>query len=572
MTLAILDARDREYVVVAAGADLIATYVQQAILAGQTAQEVLDAILAAGLSEGVFASEAAGLSGTTDGQYFWVGDGGAVTLYLNDSGTGDEIAELATVTSVAGKANTADLAAPAGAGMVGFDQNRLTSPTNRTVLSWLQQRPLMLEDAGGGVGKTAAENDAAWALLAAYLAAGLRGGSVEFGPGTYEFSQPLTWPSNAVQASLRGQGPRVTVIKQTNVDNNIIELPNTINHTLTIEGMTLLGVAVSPGYAGTGHGIYNLAGVGNDTFNLKIRDIDISHVGGDAVHLEDAFTVDIYALGVGTVGGHGIYGGGNTWKMDSCYIHNIITPGKAAYRIIGGNATLINCNGIDAGDIWADLGQSTLEGDAINAYPQVVMIGCNQEFYSKVGLNLRNGDVHLFGCTSIAAPSKANVRAYSMRPQQGGILGNIGAIILGGGSSWENGYPIHLKSSPNYGMPFATVYGQGSAGKYTFWNDGGSAAVTAPVEQVYVPNSTARGKSYSHLQALEIMNVGTGGEYRFNNARVVNARKTGWATATGTATRTTFDTATVTLPELAARLKALIDDLHQTAGHGLIGT
>lgn len=119
MTLAILDARDREYVVVAAGTDLIATYVQQAILAGQTAQEVLDAILAAGLSEGVFPSLAAGESGTTDGQYFWVGDGGTVTLYLNDSGSGDEIAELATAASVAGKANTADLAADTGAEMIG---------------------------------------------------------------------------------------------------------------------------------------------------------------------------------------------------------------------------------------------------------------------------------------------------------------------------------------------------------------------------------------------------------------------------------------------------------------------
>ena len=119
MTLAILDARDKEYVVVAAGTDLIATYVQQAIAAGQTAQEVLDAILAAGLSEGVFPSEAAGLSGTTDGQYFWVGSGGTVTLYLNDTGTGDEIAELATAAGLALKANTADLASPTGGEMVG---------------------------------------------------------------------------------------------------------------------------------------------------------------------------------------------------------------------------------------------------------------------------------------------------------------------------------------------------------------------------------------------------------------------------------------------------------------------
>jgi len=54
--------------------------------------------------------------------------------------------------------------------------------------------------------------------------------------------------------------------------------------------------------------------------------------------------------------------------------------------------------------------------------------------------------------------------------------------------------------------------------------------------------------------------------------QVVNTRKTGWAVATGTATRTTFDTTTVTLAQLAERVKALIDDLHATAGHGLIGT
>jgi hypothetical protein len=51
-----------------------------------------------------------------------------------------------------------------------------------------------------------------------------------------------------------------------------------------------------------------------------------------------------------------------------------------------------------------------------------------------------------------------------------------------------------------------------------------------------------------------------------------NARKTGWSTATGTATRATFVTSTVTTEQLAERVKALIDDLHNIAGHGLIGT
>jgi hypothetical protein len=46
----------------------------------------------------------------------------------------------------------------------------------------------------------------------------------------------------------------------------------------------------------------------------------------------------------------------------------------------------------------------------------------------------------------------------------------------------------------------------------------------------------------------------------------------GWTTVpTGTLTRTTFVTSTVTLPQLAERVAALIVDLHAAAGVGLIG-
>lgn len=50
--------------------------------------------------------------------------------------------------------------------------------------------------------------------------------------------------------------------------------------------------------------------------------------------------------------------------------------------------------------------------------------------------------------------------------------------------------------------------------------------------------------------------------------KVVGTRVTGWAAATGTATRTTFATGSVTTAQLAERVKALIDDL---TTHGLIG-
>lgn len=65
--------------------------------------------------------------------------------------------------------------------------------------------------------------------------------------------------------------------------------------------------------------------------------------------------------------------------------------------------------------------------------------------------------------------------------------------------------------------------------------------------------------------------LGAARAIQMNGTQVLTNRRTGWTAATGTATKTTFDTATVTLPQLAERMKALIDDLMPTAGHGLIG-
>lgn len=64
-------------------------------------------------------------------------------------------------------------------------------------------------------------------------------------------------------------------------------------------------------------------------------------------------------------------------------------------------------------------------------------------------------------------------------------------------------------------------------------------------------------------------NLASGKTLRVNSTQVVTARQTGWAAATGTATRTTFATGSVTTAQLAERVKALIDDL---ISHGLIGT
>jgi hypothetical protein len=193
MTLAILDARDKEYVLVAAGAGLIASYVQQAIAAGQTAQEVLDAILAAGLSEGVFPSLAAGESGTTDGQYFWVGDAGTVVLYRNDAGVGTEIAELATAASLAGKVDTAALGSPAGGAMVGFKQDG-AGAVDRDMLAKAKEM-LSTTDMDAAIDGTTDDSDA---LIATFAQMAITG-RANLLSGTYKVTKPLIIPPGVIE-------------------------------------------------------------------------------------------------------------------------------------------------------------------------------------------------------------------------------------------------------------------------------------------------------------------------------------------------------------------------------------
>jgi microcystin-dependent protein len=91
-------------------------------------------------------------------------------------------------------------------------------------------------------------------------------------------------------------------------------------------------------------------------------------------------------------------------------------------------------------------------------------------------------------------------------------------------------------------------------------NDSGS--VNVPTGQAYSINGAARLTEV--LLALDAAGVIT-----INSVQVLGARRTGWTVATGTATRTTFATGSVTLAQLAERVKALQDDL---IAHGIIGT
>ncbi len=124
---------------------------------------------------------------------------------------------------------------------------------------------------------------------------------------------------------------------------------------------------------------------------------------------------------------------------------------------------------------------------------------------------------------------------------------------------------------------YVETTGDGSANRLTSVGTGKPLVISGPHD---VDVGAAAGQSVSlKIDGVAELAVTAGGismpagnTMSINGNRVVTSRQGGWSVATGTATRTTFDTTTVTLPELAQRVKALIDDLHATAGHGLIGS
>lgn len=71
------------------------------------------------------------------------------------------------------------------------------------------------------------------------------------------------------------------------------------------------------------------------------------------------------------------------------------------------------------------------------------------------------------------------------------------------------------------------------------------------------------------INGMNVQIVSGAGQILIGANKVVGARKTGWQKATGTTTRTSFNTTSVTLEGLAERVAALINDLYDQ--HGLIG-
>jgi hypothetical protein len=93
---------------------------------------------------------------------------------------------------------------------------------------------------------------------------------------------------------------------------------------------------------------------------------------------------------------------------------------------------------------------------------------------------------------------------------------------------------------------------------YVGHNNDFSNAANISGSNTGIANLNAAGTGYWNLTSA----------LRFNAVQVLAARRTGWTAPTGASSKATYDTATVTLPNLAGRVMALIEDL---IAHGIIG-
>jgi|LakMenEpi03Aug12_release.lakeMendotaPanAssembly.Ray.scaffolds.fasta_scaffold212219_3 hypothetical protein len=112
-----------------------------------------------------------------------------------------------------------------------------------------------------------------------------------------------------------------------------------------------------------------------------------------------------------------------------------------------------------------------------------------------------------------------------------------------------------------------TATGVYTSEKLQFYVGSASSLGSSPKMTIQVDGNVGIG-TVSPSQKLDVNGSAKATSFFVGTNQVVSARRTGWAVPTGTATRTTFATSTITLSQLAERVKGLIDDL---TAHGLIG-
>ncbi len=221
---------------------------------------------------------------------------------------------------------------------------------------------------------------------------------------------------------------------------------------------------------------------------------------------------------------------------------NAITAGTLSATVFYGGA--INCNQINAGTLYA----VNLNGGTLDLNANGIRTLLNHSYSATTG--------NYVGLTTYASDTGA------------------GPIYLRPGQIWcyENVNDVWDYSLNAYRAPYANWRLES-----TQWllfrpaSNGYGVQIMRDVEfcaiKIFDPNDLAKVTLTSSFGGR----IYVGADMYVGSNKVLGGRKTGWTLPTGTARRTGFNTATATVQEVAETVCALLQDLHSTAGHGLIG-
>jgi hypothetical protein len=279
---------------------------------------------------------------------------------------------------------------------------------------------------------------------------------------------------------------------------------------------------------------------------------------------EDATIIRTLVMGDGSAADGGIIrsNGASAFNSGTGYWLNprSSTHGNAAVFRVGNPAgSRIEWNGTRA-TINGDLTAGT--GDAlINATASATTIG-------QTGLRHIAFEASTTGTTELRAKNASTVLLQAGAYDIGGgfYSGQITISSSAGASATFTPASINLNSRA--AVTTTSIWGRNSGNTYNefAWTQGTSLDVRGVNIRCLDSGGT--------VQVVMNQTSGSTGVY-VGGLRIIGPRATGWtSTPFGTLDRTGFNTATVTLEQLAQRVAALINDLHAvgTANHGIIGT
>lgn len=292
---------------------------------------------------------------------------------------------------------------------------------------------------------------------------------------------------------------------------------------------SVLGGTNSASIYGTNTIMQGYGGAGG--YLITGNEVDINNLGATAATLASPTAVygfiAVAAGGFNSTAAFNATGSGVDWTYGfATWLNGVKGVGHSDFRAESTATNILTATGARTNGV--DVSGATFSGLAFKS-PGFTVDGTGS--ISTLGIQFA-------GSTAVAGPS---------------VFQNTNVLVFAGGTSgfaWDNqAVGAQLMRLSNVGlfevlgdvMPFTDIS-----------NNIGSAA--------------------KRIGGIHCFNLNATNEIQFNATKVVGARKTGWAVPTGTFTRTTYVTSTVTLPQLAERVAALIQDFHNTAGHGLIGT